>query len=152
MGQEGVQSSGLLLFPRLMPHAGQCSMQERWCLPYGTMTQCRDPGACPFSSLPRVTNTSSSSCGSSLDCSAFPLPEPKVCDSERNFVLYPVKSAPLSLAECWLTLVDRNSTTLIIQMLYGCHFLAQLLWAGKPSLECRPCACQWELPTAEVSI
>ena len=56
VGREGLQRSGLLLSPRLIPQEGECSTQKRCHLWYWRMTQQRDPGGCPFSSLSRATN------------------------------------------------------------------------------------------------
>ena len=54
--------------PRMVPHRGNCTTQERWYLWFGRGTQHRGPGSCPFSSLPRATESSFCSHDSSLLC------------------------------------------------------------------------------------
>lgn len=50
---------------QLMLYGGECSTQERRLLLCGRVTQHRDPGGCPSSSLPRATHPRLSSCDSS---------------------------------------------------------------------------------------
>nr|KAF6501181.1 hypothetical protein HJG59_008136 [Molossus molossus] len=67
---------GLLHSLRLMMSGGMCFTQEIWCLQCVKMVQPRDPGGCPFISLPRATHPRPSLCNSSpLALAAL---EPKV--------------------------------------------------------------------------
>ena len=71
MGQQGVQSVGLLHSSRLILHGGECYIQGSWSLHCERGTKHRQPGGCLFSSLPKVTNHILSSHYSSLIYPSF---------------------------------------------------------------------------------
>ena len=51
---------------------------------------------------------------------------------EWDFVHWPFKRAPVSLADSCLSLVNRIPTNFYSQMLCGCLFPALALWDGEP--------------------
>ena len=118
-----------------MPHRGECSTKERWCLQCGRVTQRGDSGCHLFSSIPRATNPSLSLCDSSPLCT--PHLEPSVSVYECDFVHGPFNRVPVSLADASLSQADRIPADFHRQMSYASLFQALVLWAGEPSLGLR---------------
>lgn len=91
----------------------------------------RDPGSCPFRSLPRATSLNPSSCNSTV---LHSLP----AGSWDEFGALVFERAPMSLADSHLSLVDRILTDFYSHMLCRYLFPALVLWIGEPHRELRP--------------
>ena len=135
------QKGEAIASPRLMPYAGECSTQERWCVQFGKGTQHRDSGGCPFSSLPRATKPSLSSHNVVPLLAVLPLlKSPGWVAVNVIFVCWSFKRVPDFLADAHLSLVDRIPAGFHSQMLCGLLFLTGALDLGA--------WCEVETPTS----
>ena len=138
-----------MLSPKLMLYGGECSTKESWRLMCGRVSQHRDPGGCPFGSLPTATNPILSSHHSSQLCPPFTRALGEWLQT-RSCALALLKDAWVSSRLC-LSLADRNPTDFHSQMLCGHLFQALILQAGEPCMWLRPHALQGNVPAAEIS-
>lgn len=117
--------SGWLPAPQADTFGREYSTHERLCLWCMRGTQYRDTNGCAFRSLSGTTNPSLSSQDSCL-------PDPRVSVWEWDFLHWPFKRLPVSLADFCLSLTVGISSDFHSQVLCGCLFLALVFWAGSP--------------------
>lgn len=140
---------GAIVFPHADVVWEECSTQEILHLQCGRGTKHQNPVICPFNSVPKTTKLSLSSYNSNT---LYPPSFGSQGDGCKwNFVSWSFKRAPGFLADSCLFMEDRIPTDFQRQTLFGCFFLALVLWAGEPYLGLRLQLfrwnlCSWDIP------